>query len=108
MWNIQIIPPIIVQNISIGGIFMKTCKADGCNRTDIKGKGYCGKHYAQIQKHGKILAKTRFDKNEIVIYDDYAEIILYDKKGNEKARALIDIEDVDKVKNIRWGFSQIK
>ena len=84
---------------------MKTCKADGCNRTDIKGKGYCGKHYAQIRKHGKILDKTIFDPNEIVIYDDYAEIILYDRKGNEKARALIDIDDVDKVKNIRWGFS---
>lgn len=84
---------------------MKTCKVEGCDRTDIKGKGYCGKHYAQIQRHGKILDKTRFDLNEIVTYDDYAEIILYDKKGNEKARAIIDIDDIDKVKNIRWAFS---
>ena len=81
---------------------MKTCKADGCNRTDIKAKGYCGKHYTQIRRHGKILDKTRFDLNEIIIHEDYAEIILYDKKGNEKARALIDLDDIDKVKEYRW------
>lgn len=40
--------------------------------------------------------------NEIVKYEDHAEVILYDKYGNEKARALIDLEDIEKVKNEDW------
>ena len=43
-------------------------------------------------------------KNEIVTYDDYAEIILYDRQSNEKCRAIIDLDDIDKVKDIRWLF----
>ena len=41
-------------------------------------------------------------KNEIVLHDTYAEIILYDRSGNEKARALIDLDDIERVKDIRW------
>ena len=80
---------------------MKTCKVGGCNRTDIKGRGYCGKHYNQILKHGKIY-RTYRDLNEIVIHDDYAEIILLNIKSEEIGRALIDLEDIDKVKKYRW------
>lgn len=78
---------------------MKICKVEGCNRTDIKGRGCCGKHYNQILKHGKIY-RTYRDLNEIVIHDDYAEIILLNIKSEEIARALIDLEDIDKVKKI--------
>lgn len=42
--------------------------------------------------------------NEIIEYDDYAEIILYDRHGNEKARAIIDLDDVDKCKYYRWSY----
>ena len=28
--------------------------------------------------------------------------ILYDRKGFEKSRAIIDVEDIDKIKNYRW------
>ena len=42
--------------------------------------------------------------NEIVKYEDHAEVILYDKYGNEKARALIDLEDIDRIKQHRWYF----
>ena len=41
-------------------------------------------------------------RNEIVLYDNHAEIILYNRRCEETARALIDLEDVDKVKNIKW------
>jgi hypothetical protein len=50
--------------------------------------------------------RTRFSKNEIIVYEDYAEIILYDSKLNEKARALIDVDDVSKVKDIKWCFDR--
>lgn len=33
---------------------MKTCKAPGCDRTDIKGYGYCNKHYQRFRIHGDV------------------------------------------------------
>ena len=83
---------------------MKICSQCG-RETDKLKKGLCQKHYFQIRKYGKCLdsnPRTQYDKNEIVVYDDYAEIIIYDKDCNEKCRALIDIEDVDKVNFTSW------
>lgn len=78
-----------------------SCKVDGCSN-ELYSLGYCCKHYTQIRKFGKILGRTKFDPNEIILYDNYAEIVLYNNKGIEVARTVIDIEDVDKVKNYKW------
>ncbi len=43
-------------------------------------------------------------QNKIVIHDDYAEIVITDRKGDEKARVKIDIDDIDKVKEYRWSL----
>lgn len=43
-------------------------------------------------------------KNEIVIYDDYAEIILYNRKNEEKARTKVDLEDIKKICFYRWSL----
>lgn len=75
------------------------CKVEGCNGKH-HAKGYCNKHYRQIKKFDKIIPDT----NEIVIYSDYAEIILLNREYNEVGRALIDLEDVEKVKNYRWNL----
>lgn len=80
------------------------CTVEGCNEKHC-GKGYCEKHLSQIKKHGKILERTVHDPNEIVIYSDYAEIVLYNKDCEEIARALIDLDDIDKCKDIKWGLS---
>ena len=48
------------------------------------------------------LKRTKNDANEIITHDNYAEIVLYDKKGNEKNRTLIDLEDIEKVKKYKW------
>jgi len=32
----------------------------------FEGKLVCGKHKAQVRRHGKILDRTRFDANEII------------------------------------------
>ena len=63
----------------------------------------CDRHYQQVRLYGDIIKRTKNDLNEIVKYDTYAEIILYNLKNNEKARAIIDIEDVDRVKNYKWS-----
>lgn len=62
----------------------------------------CGKHYCQYKRHGKILERTRLDPNEIIIKEGYATIMLYNSKSEPIAEALIDIEDIDKIKNSKW------
>lgn len=82
------------------------CCVDGCNNIiDGKHKNYCNKHYKQIYKHKQILDRTVFTKNDILICDTYAEIVLYDKYCKPIAVAIIDIEDVDKCKNYKWGIN---
>lgn len=79
---------------------MKICKVDGCN-DKTHGKGYCNKHYRQFKRYGKV-RRTLKDPNEIILYDNYAEIILYDMNSNEKSRVLIDLDDMHKVKKYKW------
>lgn len=80
---------------------MKKCTVEGCDNKHLA-KGYCSKHYQQMKKCGHILEKTIFNANEIIEYEDYAEIILYNNKGEEVARALIDLEYVDLIKQYKW------
>lgn len=82
----------------------KTCKVDGCNGKH-QAKGYCNRHYKQFKRHGCILERTRNDANEIIEHDDYAEMILYNNKGEEVARALIDLEYVDVVNDYKWRLN---
>jgi len=36
---------------------MKTCKSENCERTDIKGSGYCQKCYAKLKRAGYLGGK---------------------------------------------------
>lgn len=85
---------------------MKKCVVCGREYKGNKtGHGMCEKHYQQYRKYGKVLdtnPRTRFDPNEIVEYEDYAEIVLYNKDCEEIARGLIDLDDIDKVRNSKW------
>lgn len=49
--------------------------------------------------------RTIYNLNEIVIHNDYAEIIIYNKHCEEIARTKIDIDDIDKVKDYKWGLN---
>lgn len=40
---------------------MKICKADGCDRTDIKGLGLCHKHYSRWMRNGDLEPRQRMD-----------------------------------------------
>lgn len=82
----------------------KKCSAEGCENKHY-GKGYCVKHYTQLRRYGHILERTIHDSNEIIEYEDYAEIVLYNKKCEEIARAIIDLEYVDSVKKYKWYLS---
>ena len=66
----------------------------------------CSKHYAQIRKYGKIVdptTRTIKDKNEIILHDDYAELIIRNKVNDVVAKALIDLEDVERVSTKKWN-----
>lgn len=79
---------------------MNICKVEWCDEK-VKSNGYCGRHYQQMRKWGKV-KRCRGDKNEIIKYNNYAEIILYDIDYNEKARAIIDLDDVEKCSLYKW------
>lgn len=46
--------------------------------------------------------RTKFDPNEIIVHSDYAEIVLYDRYNYEKARATIDLEDINAISSTKW------
>ena len=81
------------------------CSIEGCDCEKIFAKGLCQRHYNQIRKYGKVLTRTIKDRNEIVILEDHAEVIMYNIRCEEVGRVLIDIEDVDKVKPYKWSDS---
>ena len=80
----------------------KVCLVNGCNRKSNT-LGYCQAHYMQLRKHGKILNNTISPRNEIIKYNDKAEIILYSHR-KEIARTLIDNEDIEKIKSFKWVY----
>jgi len=81
---------------------MRICKVEGCTNGGKIVREYCRKHYRQIMRHGRILNRTQMEPNEIIIKGDIAEIVLYDKLGEEIERTVIDTEDVEKIKAYKW------
>lgn len=83
---------------------MKKCSVCGRECKQLT-KGMCRKHYEQFKKYGKVLdnnPRTYRDPNEIIEYEDHAEVVLYNKQNEEVARTLIDLDDIDKVKQYKW------
>lgn len=88
-------------------------KCDICGREmfrKIKSHGvvYCDKHYKQMKKHGHVLdtsPRTLFDKNELHIDGDITYVDLYDKNCNVIAQAIIDTDDIEKVRYTKWKLS---
>lgn len=62
----------------------------------------CSKHYTQLQRHGRILERTKCDKNQIDINGDIAEIYLYNKNGEVVAKSFVDVDDIERIKNYKW------
>ena len=69
------------------------------------GKDVCYRHYRQFKNFNEFkdtISRNIYDLNEIEIYGDVAHILLYDQYMIPYTYAIIDVEDVDKVKNIKW------
>jgi len=85
----------------------EVCGNEGHAGKSEYGKMLCLKHYRQMREYGKILERTRFDKNEIIDCGEYCEICIYSGLGEqiEIVRAKIDKDDLEKVKQYKWCLS---
>lgn len=79
------------------------CKYPGCHELHCA-KGYCRRHYNHIYQCGHVKDRTVFDRNEMIIEDDICRIKLYNHKNIEIAETIIDADDFDLVKNIKWNL----
>lgn len=64
----------------------------------------CNKHYMQLSKGGKI-KRTRFDKNEVIIHNNYTEMKLYDSDAEEIGYTLIPKNMVEEISMHKWSLS---
>jgi len=77
------------------------CLVEGC-KNEHSAKGYCSKHYMHIYTYGKIKKRVMVDPNEFIFEGDVCKIILYNKDSKQIDTAIIDAEDYDKVKDVKW------
>lgn len=77
---------------------------EGCNAPHVA-KGYCNTHYRRFKKFGDGAHPTRYDDNEVILHEDYAEIKIHNTKLDNIALIKIDIEDIEKIKGVRWKLS---
>ena len=83
-------------------------KFHGTYTTECGGKILlCCKHLHQMNRHGKILVRTKKDPNKAINCGDYYELCLYSGRGEQKevARTKIDKEYLEKTKEYKWCAS---
>ncbi len=83
----------------------KICKVNGCNRKQ-HAKGYCIRHYAQLKRCDRIFGNPKKIKqgnpNRHFFENNICKIELYNTAGDVIAHTIIDTEDYDKIRHIRW------
>lgn len=80
------------------------CKVEWCNNKPVW-NDYCRNHYDEIRKYGTITNdRPKGKRNDYIIHNDYAELIIYGDNSIIKARVLIDIEDIDKLKKYSFRY----
>lgn len=88
----------------IRDVVKKQCIIEGCKKRHY-GNGYCSAHYTQLRRHGRILERTIFNTNKIIIEGEIAKIECYDKSGRIKGYAIVDAEDAERCSTQKWHFS---
>lgn len=77
------------------------CKVKGCNNI-VVGFGYCSKHYQEYRRYKTIRKRNIKTPNEIIINNNFAEVVLYNYKCEPIAKAIIDLDDIEKVSKYKW------
>lgn len=65
----------------------------------------CDRHRAQVFKYGTLKPRTVQDRNEFIDCGDHYEVVIYNRERLEVARALIDQEDYDRLKDSKWSLT---
>lgn len=84
------------------------CKVEWCNNAQIIGNtNLCRNHYNQIRKYGKILdERPRGKRNEYVMKDEYAELLILGKDGDIKVKVKVDKDKVDILKEYSFRYEK--
>lgn len=81
------------------------CSVQGCPHFH-EAHGFCNGHYIQWRKFGTVKRISLMrDANRFVRDEGFYRIELLDIKGNLVGEALIDLEDYEKCRNIKWHLS---
>lgn len=78
----------------------KYCDKTGCYSSKYH-EVLCPKHYYQIKKFGNPV-NTKYDKNEINIYNDCIGVITTDSQYKKTGEFFIDKESYPLIEEIRW------
>lgn len=80
----------------------KICSVPGCNHV-YHAKGFCSGHYQQFWKFGRI-TRTRLahDPNRFIVDGEVCKTELLNRSGGLNGYAIIDAEDYEKCKQIKW------
>ena len=86
------------------------CSVDGCeNEAKQKYGGdnqpYCGKHLHMMYRHGKIIEHHRRSPLDYYIENETVHIKLYDNYGEYVGETLIDLDDLERVKEFRCALN---
>jgi len=85
---------------------MKLCSVEECDRKHYA-KGYCYKHYRQFKNYGKILERTKYDPNKIIVEDQICKMKLYDNNGNEITETIFNLKYKVEIEKYKWHLSDI-
>lgn len=80
---------------------MSICEEKDCLK-EAKHRGMCWRHYLQLLRYGKTI-KNEYDPNIFNFKKDHCTILLISKKREKTGEAIIETEDYEKVKSLRWG-----
>ena len=78
----------------------RTCSVPNC-KEKYYAKNLCRRHYHQQFYFGEV-RRTFLDKNEFLTEGEITQIFLYNGKQEIVAKALIDSEDYEKCKSVKW------
>ena len=84
------------------------CGASGIVKRFQRITPFCWKHYLQMRRHGRTLARTKFDPNEFIDHGEFVEIILYQGNGEVEAVAstFVDRSQWPGVRQHKWHVAK--